>query len=81
MLRAQFEGALYFASVYAACVVYSKGANYSRKYGTYYNTECTAMLLYSIAYIAHMSSFQSHTYIQSLVSMFVLHSLGPTAVQ
>ena len=24
MMRAQFEGALYFASVYAACVVYSR---------------------------------------------------------
>ena len=30
MLRAQFEGALYFASVYAACVVYSRARSIRR---------------------------------------------------
>ena len=30
MMRTQFEGALYFASVYAACVVYSRARSIRR---------------------------------------------------
>ena len=30
MMRAQFEGALYFASVYPACVVYSRARSIRR---------------------------------------------------
>ena len=40
MLRAQFEGALYFTSIYAACVVYSRARSIRRARTIRGNTIC-----------------------------------------